>query len=232
MKPIFFPSQNRGYFDHQWLQTYHSFSFAEWVDPNRMGWGALRVLNDDIIQAGQGFGTHGHREMEIVTILLEGELEHQDSVGHREVLQPGMLQHMTAGTGIRHSEFNASSTNPLRLLQIWIYPNQKDLKPAYETCDTTWLEPTDQLFLAAAPEGGALGLHQDGALWLGCLLKGSLVSHSLASNRTAYLFVADGTLEVAGQPLTSGDAMGFLGPEEIQIKVLENCRLVLSDLPK
>jgi len=225
-----YPGPERGYFDHQWLQTYHSFSFADWVDHGKMGWGALRVLNDDVIQPGQGFGTHGHRDMEIVTVLLSGTLAHQDSQGNRETLLPGGLQYMCAGTGIRHSEFNGSPTEPLRLFQIWILPDQANLAPNYKTVQTDWLAPKSNLTLCAAPTGAPLPLHQDASLWLGHLPGQTQTQYPLKdNNRRVFVQVAEGRLKLGEVELEAGDGAAVKGAGALSLKVLETCKLVLID---
>src|SRR6516164_8590307 len=167
----------RGHFDHGWLNTYHTFSFADYYDPAQMGFRALRVINEDRVAPGQGFGMHGHRDMEIVTIVLEGALEHRDSLGNGEVLRPGELQRMTAGTGIRHSEFNPSAKEPVHLYQIWLLPSQNGLQPGYEQKAFPREEQRDRLRLVASPDGrdGSLFIHQDAELYLASLAEGKTV---------------------------------------------------------
>lgn len=226
------PAAERGYFDHRWLQTHHSFSFAAWHRPDRMGFGALRVLNDDVIQPGQGFGTHRHEHMEILTVLLEGRLEHRDSTGATEVLEPGMIQHMSAGTGISHSEYNASSSEPLRLLQIWVYPDRRDLAPSYQTAPTDWLEPAEKLSQIAAPQGAPLGLHQDGTLWLGSLKPGAACEHRLvSSDRRVFVFVAEGQVEANGVALARADGLAVSGTGALELLAAKASQVVLLDLP-
>src|SRR5947208_2815335 len=161
----------RGHFNHGWLDTYHTFSFGDYYDPTHMGFRALRVINEDRVAPGQGFGMHGHRDMEIVTIVLEGALEHRDSLGNGEVLRPGELQRMSAGTGIRHSEFNPSPTEPVHLYQIWLWPRAQGLTPSYEQKPFDSKQKRDRLQLVAAPDGrdGSLTIHQDAELYLGAL---------------------------------------------------------------
>src|ERR1043166_783545 len=162
------PANERGHFDHGWLDTYHTFSFADYHDPAQMGFRSLRVINEDRVAAGQGFGMHGHRDMEIVTIVLEGALEHRDSLGNGEVLRPGEVQRMTAGTGIRHSEFNPSTTEPVHLYQIWLLPERAGLKPQYEQMPIDRNELAGRWRLVASREPGdhALPIHQDARLYL------------------------------------------------------------------
>ena len=227
-----YPGPKRGYFDHQWLQTYHSFSFADWVDYGKMGWGALRVLNDDVIQPGQGFGTHGHKDMEIVTVLLTGTLAHRDSQGNQETLLPGELQYMCAGTGIRHSEFNGSPTEPLRLFQIWILPSQANLPPGYKTVATDWLTPKPTLTLCAAPTGAPLPIQQDTSLWLGHLPGGTWTQYPVQNDqRRVFVQVAEGRLKAGGVELDAGDGAAVKGEGTLDLEVLEGCKLVLIDSP-
>src|SRR5437588_5913412 len=161
-------ASERGHFDHGWLDTYHTFSFGDYYDPAHMGFRALRVINDDRVQPGQGFGMHGHRDMEIITYVLEGTLEHRDSLGNGEVLRPGELQHMTAGTGVRHSEFNPSETEAVHLYQIWLLPDRRSLPPGYEQTAFPAAERQGRLRVVASPDGrdGSLRIHQDATLSL------------------------------------------------------------------
>ena len=201
------PAHERGHADHGWLDTWHTFSFADYHDPAHMGFRALRVINDDIVRAGQGFGTHGHRDMEIVTYVVSGELEHRDSLGTGSVLRPGDVQRMTAGCGVRHSEFNHSASTDLRLLQIWILPEREGLEPGYEEKHFPPEGKRGRLQLLVAPDGrdGALRIHQDARLHAGLLAPGERVVHELAPGRHAWVQVVRGAIAVGGVDLGPGD---------------------------
>lgn len=232
-------SQDRGYADRGWLQSYHSFSFADYYDPNWMGFSALRVINEDFIAPAQGFGTHGHDNMEIITYVLQGELAHKDSMGNVETIKQGHVQRMTAGTGVRHSEFNASETNPVHLLQIWVLPNQQNLSPSYEDGFFTDAQKANQWCLLASeqPTNGALKVHQDMQLFASKLSANQLserktLDYALKANRCAYLQVAHGSVEIAGISLEAGDAALFDAPELIQLIAVSDAEILLFDLPK
>src|SRR6266481_2529440 len=201
-------STQRGHADHGWLNTYHTFSFAQYYDPKNMGYGPLRVINDDVVAPAKGFGTHGHNDMEILTWVLDGQLEHKDSMGNHGVINPGELQRMSAGTGVRHSEFNASQTEPVHLLQIWIEPEREGITPSYEQTAFP-AEGRDgklQLLAARNPNGsGAVTIHQDASLQVADLRKGQSVSHKLNTGRRAWVHVAYGDVEVNGEKLGAGD---------------------------
>src|ERR1700728_2608006 len=182
-------SDERGHFDHGWLQTYHTFSFSRYSDPSNMGFRSLRVMNEDWIAPGQGFGTHGHDNMEIVTYVLEGSVAHRDSLGSGDVLHPGELQRMTAGTGISHSEFNASATDPVHLYQIWLLPEREGLEPSYEQKAISPEERHNRLRLVASPDGrdGSLTIRQDARLFLGSLDQDRELGDALPADRPAWL---------------------------------------------
>lgn len=200
-------SEDRGRVQWDWLDSRHTFSFGEYHDPDNMGFRALRVINDDVIAPGGGFPTHPHRDMEIVTYVIEGALEHKDSLGTGAVIRPGDGQRMSAGTGIRHSEFNHSRTEPARLLQIWILPERAGLKPGYEQKAFPAEEKRGKLRLIAArePRDGAVSIHQDVELYVSVLSTGATVEHALAPGRHAWLQVARGAVELNGQQLAQGD---------------------------
>src|SRR4051812_23129852 len=189
------PGNERGHFNHDWLNTYHTFSFSGYRDPRHMGFRSLRVMNEDFVAPGQGFGTHPHQDMEIVTYVLEGALEHKDSMGNGEVLRPGEFQRMSAGTGITHSEFNPSESEPVHLYQIWLYPDTKGLEPSYEQKRFPPAEQQNQLRLVASPtaDNGSLTIHQDARIYLSQLTKGSQVDHQIAPTRHAWLQVLRGS---------------------------------------
>jgi len=226
------PRNHRGHFDHGWLDTFHSFSFADYYDPAHQGFRSLRVINEDRVAPGQGFGMHGHRDMEIVTIVLEGALEHRDSLGNGEVLRPGELQRMSAGTGIRHSEFNPSRTDPVHLFQIWLLPKQKNLPPSYEQKPFSEAERHNRLRLVAAPDGrdGALTIHQDAELYLASLTEGASVSHPVIPGRAAWLQVLRGAVSVNGRPLKPSDGVAITNESAITIEAASAAEVLLFDL--
>ena len=200
-------AEERGHFDHGWLDTNHTFSFADYYDPEFMGFRALRVINEDRVAPGRGFGTHSHRDMEIVTYVLEGELEHRDNMGTGSVIRPGEVQRMSAGTGVLHSEVNPSRGNPVHLLQIWILPERRGIKPEYEQKAFPASERSGKLRLVASRDGadGSLTMHQDAKLLAGSLRDGDSVRYDLQPGRYAWLQVARGTVDVNGQKLNAGD---------------------------
>ncbi|MCI0348307.1 MAG: pirin family protein [Acidobacteriales bacterium] len=201
------PAAERGHANHGWLNTYHTFSFADYYDSRHMGFRALRVINEDWVQPGRGFGTHGHQDMEIITYVLEGALSHKDSMGNASVIRPGEVQRMSAGTGVRHSEFNPSPAEPVHLLQIWIQPNQRGLTPSYEQKTFAGEEKLGQLRLIASEDGreGSVRIHQDASVYATMLPNGSKVVHQLEPDRHAYVHVASGEVLLNGKPLRAGD---------------------------
>jgi redox-sensitive bicupin YhaK (pirin superfamily) len=201
-------SHERGHAQHGWLDSHHTFSFADYYDPRHMGFGALRVINEDRVAAGEGFPTHGHRDMEILSYVLAGELEHRDSMGNGSVLRPGHVQRMSAGTGVRHSEFNASQTEPVHFLQIWIEPASRGSKPGYEERIYSDAERQDTLRLIASRDGrdGSVQVHQDLDLFATLLAPGAQVQHTLAHGRRAWVHVARGEVTLNGERLAAGDA--------------------------
>src|SRR5262245_4624669 len=216
-------ASERGHFDHGWLDTHHTFSFSEYFDPAHTQFRSLRVMNEDRVAPGQGFGMHGHRDMEIVTIVLSGALEHRDSLGNGEVLRPGELQRMTAGTGIRHSEFNPSETEPVHLYQIWLLPERNGLKPGYEQKPFDSSEKHNRLRLVASPDAadGSLLIHQDARLYLADLDAGREVSHELG-RRHGWLQVLRGRVRLNGEVLSAGDGAAISGELKIAIAAEEN----------
>jgi redox-sensitive bicupin YhaK (pirin superfamily) len=225
-------ANERGHFDHGWLDTYHTFSFADYVDPAHMGFRSLRVINEDRVAPGQGFGMHGHRDMEIVTIVLEGALEHRDSLGNGEVLRPGELQRMSAGTGIRHSEFNPSATDAVHLYQIWLLPGARNLTPSYEQKAFPDSEKRNRLQLVASPDGrdGALTIHQDAELYLATLTDGASVTHPLRASRSAWLQVLRGNVAVNGESLAAGDGVAASAETALTIRAESAAEILLFDL--
>jgi redox-sensitive bicupin YhaK (pirin superfamily) len=223
----------RGHANHGWLDTYHTFSFADYHDPGEMGFGALRVINDDKVEPGQGFGTHGHRDMEIITYVLEGALEHKDSMGNGSIIRPGDVQRMSAGTGVRHSEFNPSREERVHLLQIWIEPRITGVRPSYEEKQFGTAEKKGQLRLIASPDGreGSVTIHQD-AYVLAALLDGTdKVAHPLAPGRRAYVHVARGAVNVNGVELKGGDGVKIASENELEFSGAKKAELLLFDLP-
>jgi quercetin 2,3-dioxygenase len=225
-------SAARGHANHGWLDSYHTFSFANYYDPNYMSFRSLRVINEDIINPGKGFGTHGHEDMEIITYVLEGALEHKDSLGTGAVIKPGEVQRMSAGTGIQHSEFNHSQTDPVHLLQIWILPDTNGLLPSYEQRDFPVAERHDNLRLVAARDArdGAVKIHQDVDLYAAILDKNSRVSHALDLNRHAWVQVARGAILLNGLPLDQGDGAAVSDESELVIEATADAEILLFDL--
>lgn len=219
----------RGHADHGWLDTWHSFSFADYHDPEWMGFRSLRVLNDDRVAAGQGFDMHPHRDMEIVTIVFEGALQHKDSMGNESIIRPGEVQRMTAGTGVVHSEFNPSEKDGVHLYQIWILPERKGLKPGY---DQKEFSARKGLTLVASRDGrdGSLRIHQDASLWRGALEKGGALTHEVPAGRHGWLQVARGSLTLNGKKLEAGDGAALSGKESIELKGVAPSEFILFDL--
>jgi hypothetical protein len=225
-------SAERGGGNHGWLNTKHSFSFSDYHDPKHMGFRSLRVINEDWVQPGHGFPTHPHRDMEIITYVLEGALEHNDSLGTGSVIRPGDGQRMSAGTGIRHSEANASKDELVHLLQIWIMPDKQGHKPGYEQKDFPAEEKRGKLRLIASPDGanGSVSIHQDAKLYVSLLEKDEKVEHKLESSRHAWLQVARGAVELNGKHLNQGDGAAISQEEKLQIKGTESAEVLLFDL--
>ncbi|MEK7819793.1 MAG: pirin family protein [Pseudomonadota bacterium] len=226
------PSDERGHANHGWLDSYHSFSFADYFDPNFMGFRALRVINEDRVKPGTGFDTHGHRDMEIVTYVLSGELEHKDSLGNGSIIRPGEVQRMSAGTGILHSEFNPSEQDEVHLLQIWLLPERKGIAPGYEQKIYPIAANPDRLWLVAAPEGrdGALRIHQDVSLHAARLSPGGRIAATLAPGRHAWVQVARGALALNGVDLGQGDGVAISEETAIDIRSAEGGEFLLFDL--
>jgi redox-sensitive bicupin YhaK (pirin superfamily) len=225
-------ARERGHFNHGWLDTFHTFSFGDYYDPNFMGFRSLRVINDDRVQPSQGFGMHGHRDMEIVTYVLDGALEHKDSMGNGSVLRAGQLQRMTAGTGIRHSEFNPSDKEWVHLYQIWLLPERKGLKPSYEELAPSEAEKRGRLRLVAAPDGGdgSLTIHQDARLYLASLSPGESVVHDLERGRAAWLQVLRGSVSVLGHVLSAGAGVAVTDEKTIGVQAVAGSEVLLFDL--
>lgn len=227
-------SQDRAFYDHGWLKSFHSFSFAEYFDPRHTQFGALRVINEDRVAPGMGFGTHGHRDMEIISYVLEGALAHRDSMGNGSVIHPGDVQRMSAGSGVRHSEFNGSQSEDVHFLQIWIIPDQQGIDPGYEQKHFAVADRRGRLRLIAAPKGaeGAVTLHQDARLYAGLFDGEEAASLPLSAQRIGYVHVARGSATVNGQPLNSGDALKLTKTQEVKIEAGKDAEVLVFDLPR
>ncbi len=226
------PSQERGHAQHGWLDSHHTFSFADYHDPKHMGFRALRVINEDRVEPGRGFGTHPHRDMEIISYVLGGALEHKDSMGTGSVIRPGDVQRMTAGTGVLHSEFNHSKTDQVHFLQIWILPERARLQPSYEQKSFSAEERKNTLRLIAARDGkdGAITVHQDVALYAGLLEPGASVEHALAPGRHAWVQVARGAIELNGKRLSTGDGASVSDEAALRLKGIDTAEVLVFDL--
>ena len=226
-------SEARGQADHGWLKARHSFSFGEYVDPAHMGFGPLRVINEDRIAAGSGFGTHGHKDMEIITYVLEGELAHEDSIGNGSVIRPGDVQRMSAGRGVRHSEFNHAEGLETHLLQIWIEPDQIGIPPSYEEQQVPRSQKDGRLRLIASPEGGdgAVKIHQDARLYVGLFDGAQAADLTLAPGRLAYIHIARGSASVNGYALAAGDALKLSAETALHIGDGNVAEVLVFDLP-
>ena len=230
-------SRERGRTQLDWLDSLHTFSFGEYHDPAQMGFRVLRVINEDKVRPGQGFGTHGHRDMEIITCIVGGALEHKDSLGTGSVIRPGDVQRMSAGTGVMHSEFNASATEPVHFLQIWIVPDIKGLKPGYEQRSYGVAERVDRLRLVASPDGASdsVTINQDARLYMSTLSEGRSVTHELSADRHAWLQVVRGDVQVhtdgSDTPLGPGDGAAISRERTLTIRAGHDSEFLLFDLP-
>jgi hypothetical protein len=227
-------ARDRGHANHGWLDSFHSFSFADYHDPKHMGFGPLRVINEDRVQPGMGFGTHGHRDMEIISYVLEGSLEHKDSMGNGSVIRPGNVQRMSAGTGVRHSEYNPSRDARVHFLQIWIEPDRRNVPPSYEEIQVDADAKRGRLKLIASPDGadGSVRIHQDARLYATLLDGADAVEHTLAPGRRAYVHVVRGEVAVNGERLGAGDALKAWGIETaIRLESARSAEVLLFDLP-
>ncbi len=227
-------SDERGHADHGWLDTRHTFSFADYHDERFMGFSDLRVVNEDRVRPGEGFGTHGHRDMEIVSYVLEGELAHRDSMGNGSVIRPGEVQRMSAGTGVRHSEMNPSREHPVHFLQIWIIPSQNGLPPSYEQKAFAVAERRGRLRIVASPDGrdGSVTIHQDATLSLALLSSADRVRHEMRPGRVAWVQVARGEVTVNGNSLRAGDGAAVTDETALEIagKGPQDAEILLFDL--
>ena len=225
-------SEERGHANHGWLDSYHTFSFANYYDPQHMAFRSLRVINQDQVVGGKGFGTHPHRDMEIITYMLEGALEHKDSMGNGSIIQVGDVQRMSAGTGVTHSEFNPSATESAHLLQIWILPNQENIQPSYEQISFSREEKLNQLRLIASPDGRdrSVTVHQDAYIYASILEDGIEVMHTVHQNRFAWLQVATGNVLVGDRLLNSGDAISSDQTGDLRLESQGNAEILIFDL--
>ena len=225
-------SEDRGHANHGWLDSHHSFSFADYYDPEHMGFGPLRVINEDRVAAGMGFGTHGHRDMEIISYVLEGELAHKDSMGNGSVIRPGDVQRMSAGSGVRHSEFNHSKDGQTHFLQIWIEPNVTGIPPSYEEKNFSEADKRGRLRLIASPDGadGSVLIHQDAKVYAGLFDGTESATLPLAAGRRGYVHVARGAAEVNGVALKAGDALKVADVSSVEIRNGEQAEVLVFDL--
>ena len=226
------PRQERGHAQHGWLDSHHTFSFADYHDPKHMGFRALRVINEDRVAPSQGFGTHGHRDMEIISYVLEGALQHKDSMGTGSVIRPGDVQRMSAGTGVRHSEQNASASEGVHFLQIWLLPKQAGIQPGYEQKTFPDAEKRARLRLVAAPDGrdGALTVHSDASVYSGLFDAGESADLALAAGRHAWVQVARGKVRVNGLDLEAGDGAALSDTRLVRIEGVEAGEVLVFDL--
>ena len=234
MKTVFHPSDSRGYANHGWLEARHSFSFASWYQPDRLHFGALRVLNDDIIQGGMGFGTHPHDNMEIVTIPLKGDLEHKDSMGNSAVIREGDIQVMSAGTGVQHSEYNNSPDKEIKLLHLWRFPNKQNVKPRYDQLPIRSLHQKNEFFQILSPSANDQGvwIHQDAWMHILDADQDQSFDYVLQSPENGvYLIVIEGEVEVDNQTLFRRDAIGIWETDKLTIKTKTDAELLLVQVP-
>lgn len=233
MKYIIHRSEERGKANYGWLDTRYSFSFSRYYDPEKMGFGLLRVLNDDIVLPSTGFGTHPHDNMEIITIILDGQLEHKDSMGNGSVISKDEVQVMSAGSGVTHSEFNPSKTDKVSLLQIWIYPKEENIKPRYDQKSFPKEERKNKLVTVASGfnENGSLYIHQNAEIKLGYFDRAETISYKVRKGNGVYLFVIDGHIKIGDEELFRRDAIGIYDTDEFVIEISENTEFVLLEVP-
>ena len=226
-------ADDRGYADHGWLRSYHSFSFADYFDPEHVEFGPLRVINEDRVVPGAGFSTHGHRDMEIISYVLEGALAHKDSTGTSSVIRPGDVQRMSAGRGVLHSEFNGSQSEPVHFLQIWIQPDVRGIDPGYEQKHFTDADKRGRLRLVASPDGadGSVRIHQDARVYAGRFDGAERAELALSAGRRAYVHVARGQVRVNGESLTAGDALKLTDVASVAITDGSGAEVLVFDLP-
>ena len=234
MKSVIHKAETRGQANHGWLNSHHTFSFANYHNPERMHFGVLRVLNDDQVQAGQGFGTHPHDNMEIISIPLEGDLEHKDSMGNIAVIQEGDVQILRAGTGITHSEYNKNSSKEVKFLQIWIFPNKKNVTPRYDQISIRDIQKENEFYQVLSPNKDDQGvwINQDAWFHIGKFDKGHAAEYTLKKEGNGvYAFVLEGDVEINNEKLTKRDGMGIWDTESITVKASENTRVLLMEVP-
>jgi len=235
MKTVFHPANERGAANHGWLNSHHSFSFANYYNPQKMNFGLLRVLNDDTVAAGMGFGKHPHDNMEIVSIPLTGNLKHEDSMGNSAIIKEGEIQVMSAGTGIFHSEFNASAFDEVKFLQIWIFPNKRDVQPRYDQIELPDLQTKDKLHQVLSPNANDAGVwvHQNAWFHMGTFNESGFEKYTIKSGENGvYAFVIDGSFDIDGKSLNNRDALGIWETSEIKITATSpNSRILLIDVP-
>jgi redox-sensitive bicupin YhaK (pirin superfamily) len=226
-------ADERGFADHGWLKSYHSFSFANYYDPRNMGFGPLRVINEDRVAGGGGFGSHPHNDMEIISYVLSGGLEHKDSMGTGSVIRPGDVQRMSAGTGVVHSEYNLSKNDPVHFLQIWIIPDTQGIPPGYEQKVFADEDKRGRLCVVSSPDGrdGSITIHQDALIFSALVDGGESVQHEIAEGRQAYVHVARGKVVVNGEALNPGDALKIREERSVTIEQGEQAEVLLFDLP-
>jgi len=228
------PAGERGHANHGWLDSWHSFSFAEYFDSEHVHFGPLRVINEDRVAAGQGFGTHGHRDMEIISYVLEGALGHKDSMGNIETITPGEVQRMSAGTGVTHSEFNYDSAGTTHFLQIWILPERTGITPGYEQKRFDDADKRGRLRLVVSPDGadGSVSIHQDARMYAGLFDAGEEATQAIAPGRLAYVHLVRGTATVNGRALVAGDALLYRDEPEVRIEGGQGAEVLVFDLPE
>ena len=234
MKTIIHRANDRGHADHGWLNAHHSFSFANWYDPAKVHFGLLRVLNDDIVSGGQGFGMHPHNDMEIITIILEGALQHKDNMGNGSVIKVGDVQVMSAGTGVMHSEFNPSPTDSANLFQLWIFPKETGIKPRYDQKTFSFQDRKNKIQTVASgfKKNGELYIHQDAALSLTNLDKNESIVYTMSKpGNGAYVMVINGSVEINGEKLSKRDAIGISEIDKFDVKAFEDSELLFVDVP-
>ncbi|MEP7145961.1 MAG: pirin family protein [bacterium] len=234
MKKTVHRADTRGYADHGWLKSYHTFSFANYNNPERTRFGLLRVLNDDIVEAGMGFGTHPHDNMEIITIPLKGELAHKDSTGTKEIIKAGEIQIMSAGSGLTHSEFNNSKLDPVNLLQIWVFPKEKNIAPRYDQKIFSAEDRNNKIVTVISPDNkdGSLWINQDSYFSMVNLGKGKSVTYNIKSKVNGiYIFVIEGEIEAAGEKLLKRDAIGLYDTGYVEISAVQNSEVLFIEVP-
>ncbi|MFK8057887.1 MAG: pirin family protein [Saprospiraceae bacterium] len=230
---VYHPANSRGHANHGWLNSHHSFSFANYRNPDRMHFGVLRVLNDDVVQGGKGFGAHPHDNMEIVSIPLDGDLEHQDSMGNKTVIRQGDVQVMSAGTGVRHSEYNASSSNPVKFLQIWMFPNKRNVEPRYDQIKLEAQDNAITQILSPSKDDAGVWAHQNAWWHVAKLDERNALTYALnkPGQNGVYAFVLEGNATIDGQALNPRDGFGIWDTNEIAIKATSNTRILLMEVP-